>query len=51
MKCQVLLGEVKRRGEVKRHFSSVEALEDLRPLVIVSRAVSSRAITMGDNTS
>lgn len=39
--CQVILGEVAPSGEVQRHFSIQEALEDLRPLVIDSRAVSS----------
>lgn len=39
--CQVILGEVERSGEVKSHYSIEEALENLRPLVIDSRAVSS----------
>jgi hypothetical protein len=39
--CQVILGEVAVSGEVQRHFSIEEALEDLRPLITDSRAVSS----------
>jgi hypothetical protein len=39
--CQVILGEVAPSGEVQRHFSIEEALEDLRPLVIDTRSVSS----------